>query len=139
MLDGWEENAGARGGPTEFGEGKVTPLGAIVGYDEPVGFDPATDLSRDLQQLIVLWAGWKIVLARLGSLHSLFRAKAGNVEYETQQSASVLKGLLDVIKARIDQVTDNLSTYSSGPGVVMLDAVIERNYAQAVGETWWVR
>lgn len=139
MLDGYEENAGARGGPAEFGEGKVTPVGVLADYDDPSGYAADVDLPRELAQLVVLWAGWKIVLTRFGSLNSVFRAKAGPVEYETQQSATVLKALLDALKARIDDIIDNLSTYRRGVGVAVFDTVIQRTYAQAVGDTWWIR
>lgn len=138
MLSGFEEDAAARGGPLTFIEGIVTPIGVLEGYDAPTGYVPE-DLSRDLQQLVVLWGGYKIVLARLGTLNSLFRAKAGPVEYETQQAATVLKTLLDALKARIDDIVKHLSTWNTDPGVAIIDSVIERSYAQAVGETWWVR
>lgn len=139
MLEGFEENAAARGGPDSFTEGKVTPTGVDEDYDYPGGYVPGVDLARDLQQLIVLWAGYKVVLARMGTLQSVFRAKAGPVEYETQQAATVLKSLLDTLKAKIDQVLGHLSTWNTGNTVVMLDSVIERTYSQAIGDTWWVR
>lgn len=139
FLGGFEENAAARGGSPTFGEGRVTPLGAAEGYDAPSGYSTTADLSRELQQLIVLWAGWKIVLARMGALNTTFRARAGNVEYETQNAASVLKTILDQLKARIDFVIDHISDYAPGSGVAVFDAVVERSYSQAVGDTWWVR
>jgi hypothetical protein len=138
MLEGWEENAAARGGPPQFTEGKITPVGAADDYDAPTGYS-TEDLGRDLQQLIVVWAGYKIVLARMGSLNTLFRAQAGPVQYETQQAASVLKGLLDTLKARIDEIIRNMSTWGSGTKVAALDAMVERSYSQAMHETWWVR
>ena len=139
MLSGFEENAASRGGPTTFTEGIVTPTGVVEGYDAPSGYAPGEDLGRELQQLIVLWAGYKVVLARFGAINSVFRAKAGPVEYETQQAASVLKALLDTLRARIDEVVDNLSDYNQGNADAVIDSVIERTYAQAVGDTWWVR
>lgn len=139
MLDGYEENAAARGGPEEFGEGKVTPVGVLADYDDPSGYAAGVDLPRELQQLVVLWAGYKVVLTNLGTLKSQFRAKAGPVEYETQQSATLLKALLDALKARIDDIIGNLSTYRQGAGVALFDSVIDRTYSQAVGDTWWVR
>jgi hypothetical protein len=80
MLAGFEENAAARGGPASFTEGIVTPTGVTEDYDDPFGYINGQDLSRELQQLIVLWAGYKIVLTRFGVLQSVFRAKAGPVE-----------------------------------------------------------
>lgn len=139
MLEGFEEDAAARGGPAPFAEGIVTPVGVVEGYDDPTGYAAGQDLTRDLQQLVVLWAGYKVVLTQFASLKTMFRAKAGPVEYETQQAATVLKALLDALKARIDEIIDNLSTWGAGTKVQVLDTVIERSYAQAVGDTWWVR
>jgi hypothetical protein len=148
MLEGFEENAAARGGPPSFVDAIVTPVGVYEGYDQMAtplpgvpdpGYAPGVDLSRDLQQLIVLWAGYKIILTRFATLQSVFRAKAGPVEYEVQQAATVLKSLLDTLKGRIDAIMANLSSWGGGTDVTMLDNVIERSYAQAVGETWWVR
>lgn len=137
FLSGFEENAAARGGPAEFGEGKVTPIGADATYDDPDGYSP-DDLGRDQQQLIVLWAGWKIVLARMGSLNSVFRAKAGPVEYETQYAASVLKAVLDTLKGRIDLVL-NVVGQGAGTPVAILDSVMNSTYAVAAGDYYWVR
>jgi hypothetical protein len=137
FLPGFEENVAARGGWPTFVEGIVTPIGVLDDtYDDPTGYLTGTDLSRELQQLIVLWAAWKIVLNRMASLNTTFRTKAGPVEYETQNAASVLKAVLDALKARIDLVLTTLP--GAGGGAVVFDAMIERSYSQAVGETWWV-
>jgi hypothetical protein len=135
FLAGFEENAAARGGPEEFSTGIVTPTGVDSTYDDPSGFSAAEDLGREMQQLIVLWAAWKVVLNRMGSMNTTFRAKAGPVEYETQNAATVLKAVLDALKGRIDLV---LTTVPQRAGVVVFDAMIERSYSMAVGETWWV-
>jgi len=137
FLYGYEENASARGGDPAFGEGIVTPHGVEATYDDPTGWSDE-DLSRELQQLVVLWAGWKIVLTRMSALQTLFRAQAGPVEYETQYAASVLKNVLDQLKARIDWVIGNLRP-GNASAVTVFDQVIERTYAVATGELWWVK
>lgn len=137
LLTGFEENAASRDGPASFGEGILTPVGAAEDYDQPSGYS-STDLGRELQQLIVSWAAYKIVLARMGSLSTMFRARAGPVEYETQNAASVLKTILDQLKARLDKILNQLVN-GLGSDVALLDAVIERTYNQAVGDVWWVR
>jgi hypothetical protein len=112
--------------------GLITPTGGE--------FSPTQDLSRDMQQLIILWAAWKIALNHMGSLNTLFRAKAGPVEYETQQAASVVKDVLDQLQARIKYILDRLpSIYGGGTPVAFLDAVIDRTYSQATGWSWWLR
>lgn len=138
FLGGFEEDSAARGGPPEFTAGIVTPLNVDPTYDDPFGYSTTEDLSRDLQQLIVLWAAWKIALNNMATINSVFRAKAGPVEYETQQAASVLTAVLDQLKARITYLIANLPM-AGRHGAVVLDAVIERTYSQAVGDVWWVR
>jgi hypothetical protein len=140
FLGGFEEDSASRGGHPEFTVGIITPLGVDPTYDDPTGYSILDDLPREYQQLIVLWAAWKIMLNNMATVNSVFRAKAGPVEYETQQAASVLTAVLDQLKTRITYLIGNLpSSYGSSGGVVVLDALIERSYSQAVGETWWVR
>jgi hypothetical protein len=138
FLGGFEEDSASRGGPPEFTIGIVTPLKVDPTYDDPFGFSTDQDLSRDLQQLIVLWAAWKIALNNMATINSVFRAKAGPVEYETQQAASVLTAVLDQLKTRIMYLIDNLP-HGAKAGTAVFDAVIERTYSQAVGDVWWVR
>lgn len=137
LLADWQENAAARGGPAAFGEGIITPVSVTdETYDDPDGWS-TEDLPRELQQLIVVWAGYKVVLTRLSALNTVFRAKAGPVEYETQTSASVLKTLLDQIKMRLDGLIDQLAS-AGASSAYALDAVVERTYAMASGDVWWV-
>jgi hypothetical protein len=140
FLGGFEEDSAARGGPPEFTVGIITPLHVDPAYDDPFGYSADQDLPRDLQQLIILWAAWKIALNNMATINSVFRAKAGPVEYETQQAASVLTAVLDQLKARITYLIGNLPTgYGARGGMAVLDAVVERSYSQAVGDVWWVR
>jgi len=83
-LTSWEEDSASRGGPPEFVAGIVTPLNVDPTYDDPTGYSLVEDLPRELQQLIILWAAWKIMLNNMATVNSVFRAKAGPVEYETQ-------------------------------------------------------
>jgi hypothetical protein len=84
----------------------------------------------------VLWAAWTIVLNRMGSLSTVFRAKAGPVEYETQNAATVLKTVLDALKKRIDDAIFGLEQTAD---TIVFDGMIERTYAVANGETWWIK
>jgi len=47
--------------------------------------------------------------------------------------------VLDQLKARITYLLDNLPRGMTGGTSVVLDAIIERTYSQAVGDVWWVR
>lgn len=138
MMDDWVENAAARGGPAAFEEGVVTPTGALAGYDDPDGYVDA-DMGRDRQQLIVLYAGYRIVLASFQNLKSMVSYKAGPVEYKTQQSAQVIKGVLDAIRERIKLAIMTISTSAGMTSVSVFDAVIDRTYNTVVGDNWWVK
>jgi hypothetical protein len=138
FIPGYEENAAARGGPTEFSDGIVTPLNVTADYDDPTGWSDS-DLARDLQQLVVLWAGWKITLTQMQNLSTTFRAKAGPVEFETQHAATVQKAILDTLRAKIDTILQNLSSYGASSSVVVLDAIVERTYSTATHDQWWLR
>jgi len=78
-----------------------------------------------------------VVRNQLLQMKTVFRAKAGPVEYETQQSAQVLKALLDQFMNQRDRIletlasTSNLSTY-------YIDAVRSRDYAIRIDATDWV-
>lgn len=123
----WEARLnGMLAGFTEDG-GLVTPLSGTV------------DMTRDLQQLVVLFAGYRIVLTSFQNINSLYRAKAGPVEYEVQKSAQTLKGLLDAFKARLDFLLTNLSTLAGQTNASMFDAVIESTYSIALHDSWFVR
>ena len=97
-----------------------------------------TDMGRDVQQIIVLYAAIDTFRATLMQMNTLFRAEAGPVKYETQQSAQVLKGLLDAL---MEQRKFILARLSDGGGVVdtyYIDAIQSRDSAINSGLTWWV-
>lgn len=94
------------------------------------------DLGRVLQQLIVLYAGIRIIRNQLLNLQTLFRAKAGPVEYETQQSALLLKAILDELKGRRNLVLGRLSDVGTTTDYY-IDALVEREYSIDYGLTSW--
>lgn len=115
--------------------------GAILGYTEADGIvtpkSGTTDLARELQQLVIFYAGARILRNQLRDIKSSFRAKAGPVEFEQQQSASlltaILKDLMDRRLALIDQLAtpQNRNTY-------VFDGVRARAAAIREGSTIWV-
>jgi hypothetical protein len=140
LFPSHEENAAARGGPVAYSDFIVTPTNPAEDYDSPTGWNEDLDLSREMQQLVVLWSAWRITLAKFQEITTTFRARApGPTEWEEQRSAQVLKAVLDSLKEEIAFILNNLSTYGSSGGAMIYDAVIERTYATAVGEVWWVR
>lgn len=138
VISGFVEDAASRGGEdATWGPGVITPSDAEEGYDD-TGYVDGTDISRELQQLIILWAGWKIVLAQMQNVKTKLRTKAGPVEYEKEQSASVLKAVLDAIKEKLDFIIARLSSLTQSE-MSVFDGVIERDYAIYSDDQWWVR
>jgi hypothetical protein len=95
------------------------------------------EIGRDGIQLVLLYAAMDIVVTEMRNLQSSFKAKAGPVEYEQQRSAQLLKGVLDVLNARIKAIIFLLTTYASP--TISFDAIIERTDALSAGAAWWVR
>lgn len=107
-------------------DGSITPISG------------STDMTRDLQQVIVLYAGVRIVRNHLRALNTVFRSKAGPVEFETQKAASVLKALLDELRTRRNTVLSRLSDVG-GVDSYYIDALLERDESIYYEDTYWVR
>jgi hypothetical protein len=84
-----------------------------------------TDMTRDLQQVIVLYAAYGMILTQYQNLATSSRQKAGPVENEVTRSASVLRGLLDALQNRLKLVLDHVSISGQDTGVLMFDAALE--------------
>lgn len=114
--------------------------GVITGYTESDGLvsplSGSTDMGRDQQQVIILFAAYRIVLANLRAVSTGFRAKAGPVEFETSSSSMVLRDVLAAIK---DKIKLALATSSfSTTDTAYIDAVMSRTEAIAFGDTWYL-
>ena len=118
--------------------------GAFAGYEEAdaivTPINGTTDLPREQQQLIVLTAGLRIVRAALRNANTMFRAQAGPVEFETQQSAQTLKELLVQLEREFRlALEDALAGGASAGTVAYFDAVIQRTSSMGEGDAWFVR
>lgn len=117
--------------------------GVISGYtsDEDGNITPmsgTTDLGREFQQLIVFYAGITVLRNTLRTLNASFRAKAGPVEYETTQAATVLKSLLDELVRRRAIILQRLSDLGT-VDTAYVDMVLWRDDSMRYGDTYWVR
>lgn len=97
------------------------------------------DMTRDWQQLIVMYAGYRITLNELKNAQASFRAQAGPVQIETQKFSNVLKAVLDAIRARINIAVTRLSDIAGATNVEVFDAVIQATEQIAAGNAWFVR
>lgn len=118
--------------------------GVITGYsiDEDGIIKPDVTsgpaLSRDLQQIVVIYAAINIIQATMLQLKTSFRAKAGSVEYETSQASQVLTGLLNMFKEEKQIILERLSDIGSSSESYYYDGPIQRRYAESVGDTEWI-
>lgn len=97
------------------------------------------DIPRDLQQLVIFYAGFRIVRAYLIKTLTVFKTKAGPVEYETQQSATVLRDLLAELQRKRNLILERLSDLG-----MVTDTYIDAMYARDVSflnfdNRTWVR
>jgi len=107
-------------------DGEVTQVGG------------SATLDRAQQQIIVLYAAIDITRNELRQLKAVFKAKAGPVQYETQQHATVLKTVLDSLLQQKDLIIDRLGDGAGGAGTYVLDSVLARDAALSGGTGLWV-
>lgn len=124
-----------------FWEGRLNGLFGGYSVDDDGVVSPvsgSTDLSREMQQAIVLYAGYRTTLTQFQNISSAVRSKAGPVEFEIERSAALLRDILKDVRDRLSRVLQLLSTLGMNNATVF-DAVIERSYSTAYRDTWWVR
>jgi hypothetical protein len=107
--------------------------------DEIVPDDPAADdLERDYQQIVVLYAGLNIILQSIRNTNTLFRAKAGPAEFETQNSATALKAILDEWIKKRDMILSRLSDLGATTDFI-IDLSTTANDVLIYGDSYWMR
>lgn len=115
--------------------------GPLGGYREEDGEiftvqDGEPDLDRSLQQLVVVWAAINRVVHEIKDMQTLFRAKAGPTEYETQRSAQSLVGVLRHLTDRRKELVDDLGAN----GVIadtIVDSVLNSDIGLMMGASSW--
>lgn len=97
-----------------------------------------TDLERTLQQLIVLFAGIRSIRMKMVNLNTLFRAKAGPVEFETQNSANLLNTIMKQLQDKIDTLLKSLAdSILGGTQTYYINSLIGRDYSYLYGYEEW--
>lgn len=121
-------HAKLRGAFTNFteDEGEVVPISGT------------TDLPREQQQLIVLVAAYRVVRSSIQNATTVFRAQAGPVEFETQQSAQSLREVLVQIERELKEVLDTAINGADAGTVAYFDAIIARTESIGYGDTWYI-
>lgn len=122
-----------------FWEARV--FGFWANYTEAEGFiAPITgteDLGRDQQQLIVLFAAARIIRNVLMNTPTEFRAEAGPVNFETQNSATLLVAILKDIRSKVDLAMAAIGSITNTT-VTYIDSIIGRQDSLNYGNSVWV-
>lgn len=105
--------------------------GIIVGYTEADGLvSPLADggpvMSRELQQVIIYYAGLRVIRNRMIDIKTKSKQVAGPVSVETEQSAMVLKSLVDELVRRRAVWLNRLSDVGATDSFYV-DSVIARS------------
>lgn len=105
-----------------FGFFKTLTLTA-AGSDWQV--DP--ELSAAGGALVVIYASIRGIRSQLRGIKTMSRYKAGPVEYETAQAASVLTAELAYLKARLDDILKHATGRGSAGMATVFDNYLARN------------
>lgn len=125
-----------------FWEVKLDGITSFNNYTESDGLvspvSGTTELTRDLQQLVVLYAGIRILRSTMRDIKTTFRAQAGPVEYETQQSATLLRAIFDELASKRNLILNRLSDVGA-VDTAYIDMIYQRDLSMGTeGGTWWV-
>ena len=112
-----------------FWEAKLD--GFMAGYVEDEGeiFSDSggPDIDRKYIALVILYAGIRVLRNRILNTQTQFRAKAGPVEFEQQNSATMLAEMLKQLRATKDKVLEQLDEAEATYALV-LDALSVRTF-----------
>lgn len=97
-----------------------------------------TMIPRDQQQIIILYTSINVLFQQMLRMNTTFRAKAGPVEYETQQSAQLLKALLDDLSQRRIYLLERLAETGVTRAFYLIDSYQSRQDALNEGYSVWV-
>lgn len=116
-------------------------FGFFDNYDEVEGIvspiSGTTDLSRQDQALVVIFAGIRIIRNAVINKNTVFRTKAGPVEFETQNSATVLAEVLKQLQAKVTFIHEQLGSLGAVTDYY-IDGLAARDASLRRGDTsWW--
>lgn len=106
-----------------FLTGFVCDEDGVIEPEDPTG----DDIDRRYVALIVLYAGIRILRNKILNTNTGFRAKAGPVEFEQQNSATMLAEMLKQLTATKNRIIEELDTLLMTPTMV-LDALSVRTF-----------
>lgn len=117
LMQGWTEN-----------EGLVSQL------NNPNG----SAMTRDQQQIIIIYAVLNIIQKNLLSMDTSSTYKAGSVEYSTGKSAQIYRALIDDMRTRLERILDRLAENGVARDIYYIDTYAARQYAISSGLISWI-
>lgn len=126
-----------------FWDAKLNQFIGFANYTETEGtlspIDGDDPIDRTLQQALVNFTAIDAIRNKLLNINTMFSAKAGPVEYETQQSAQLLKGILDDLMAQREQLLLLFADAGGYGHTYYFDSYLTRQDALLNCDGVWVR
>lgn len=126
-----------------FSNSQTIPISSTaVNNTDPTaaGTDPsvsADGIDREMVQLVIFYAGARILRNQLRMMRTAFSATAGPTKFEYQQSANMLTAILKDLTERRNLLLLRLSDVGTVPAYIT-DAVVARDQSMRLSDTWWV-
>jgi len=118
--------------------------GLMSGWTEADGFisklgDPNADaMTRDQQQIVIIYTVMNAIKNNLLNLNTAERYKAGAVSYEIERSAQVYRALLEDMSNRLERILERLSDANVIPPVYYIDTYAARQAAIIYDSVTWI-
>lgn len=90
-----------------FAEAQLRGFFGDITLSEDAGqYTTSSDLSAAGGATVVIFTGMRVLRAHLRSLNTMERYKAGPTEFEIQRAATMLRGELDYLQQRLNEIID---------------------------------
>lgn len=124
-----------------FWEARLDGVTALASFNNTDGIiSPVTvggtDITGDLVQLLVVYAGIRILRNQLINMGTGFRAKAGPAEFETTNSGQMMTAILNELRTRRNIILTRLSDVGAIPSYY-IDALVSREESVYFGSTYY--
>lgn len=100
--------------------------------------DSSKTFPREFQQLVMMYTSINALTRQLLTFNTNTRYKAGSVEYETQQSATLLNNILSLVKEEKDAVIEAIRRGDFSGATYVIDSYESRQEAYRTGKLSWV-
>jgi hypothetical protein len=90
-------------------------------------------VPEELQRLVALSGGFRMIRLKILALAVNFTAKAGPAEYEQQASATTLRRILDSLERELAQLSNLYSTELGQAGFYYMDGLFQAEVSELQG------